>query len=450
MSHLRTRWFLILILLGLVFAGALSMPQVAQAVEFDDDGIITADEMIDDDVIISSEIVVVDGTVNGALIASGAQVTINGNVNGDLVVTGVDVTVNGNVNGNVAFFGQSLTLNGAVKGSVFCIGISLKLDSLAVVGHNVIANGYHLKTEPGSMVGRDVLVSAYQAMFAGRVERDVQADVAALEIEGAVGRDVLADVAAPETGPGPDFAWPGFPVIKDPGLRVSEEARIRGKFMYKSPVDQADAIGADPGGGVAFQLAAPDKSLDMGHRAGQWALIRLRDFITLLVLGSLGVWKYTPLLNRLAEQARNKPLPAIGWGLVTLIGGHAIAVICFGSIIVLGFLLSVVTLGGLALMAFGVGFSGLTLAFILFLLAVFYESKLIVAYLAGKLILQRFAPLVAEQAIWPLVLGVVLYILLRLIPVLGWWIGALVTLIGLGAMWMLFREGRRVPEPVQQ
>ncbi len=301
------------------------------------------------------------------------------------------------------------------------------------------------------MVGRDVLVSGYQGIFAGRVERDVQADVSALDIEGDVGRNVMADVSAPEPNPGPDFAWPGFPVARDPGLRVAEEARIRGKLMYSSPVEQADTIEADPDGGVNYQVATgTDQRMDFGHRAGQWSLMRLRDFITLLVLGSLAVWKFAPLLDRLSEQVRNKPLPAIGWGFVTLIGGCGVTAICFGSIIVLGFLLSVVTLGGLALVTFGVGFSGLALAFILFVLAVVYGSKLIVTYLAGKLILQRFAPSVADQAIWPLVLGVVLYVLIRLIPWLGQLVSVVAMLIGLGAMWMLFREGRRVSEPAEQ
>jgi hypothetical protein len=44
-------------------------------------------------------------------------------------------------------------------------------------------------------------------------------------------------------------------------------------------------------------------------------------------------------------------------------------------------------------------------------------------------------------------LGVVLYVLLRSIPVLGWLIGLLVTFVGLGAMWLLLREARSATEP---
>jgi hypothetical protein len=116
-------------------------------------------------------------------------------------------------------------------------------------------------------------------------------------------------------------------------------------------------------------------------------------------------------------------------------------------IIILGILFGVVTLGELARAIFGVGFSGLTLALTLLWLCSAYGSKLIVAYLAGKLVLGRIAPQSGDRAIWPLLLGVVLYVLLRSIPVLGWLVGLLATLVGLGAMWLLFRETRSAAEP---
>ena len=444
-SHVRC-FRLTIVLLGIVLLGAFGLPQVARAVEFDEDGIVTADEVIDDDLFISAETVVMDGTVNGALIGSGKHVTIDGDVNGDLILSGIDVTINGRVNGNVAFIGQSLSLNGSVRGTIFFIGNSLALKPLAVVGRNVFFNGFGMEMEPGAMVGRDLLVSGYQALLAGRVERDVQAEVAALEIKGYVGRDVLAEVSAPDDG-SVTFAWPGARVTVDTGLRVKEQARIKGQLVYVSPVEQADAIEAVPGGGVFYQPSAETKiQKDPAHRAVQWSLMRLRDLVTLLLLGSLAVWRYPALMERLADHAQSKPLPAMGWGAVTLIGGNLTLLMLVGSIFILGILVSVVTLGGLALTIFGVGFSGVALVSALFALAVVYGGKLVVAYMVGRLILRRFAPTFADRAIWPLVPGVVLYIMIRLIPVLGWWIGALMTLIGLGAMWMLFREKHQALE----
>ena len=133
-----------------------------------------------------------------------------------------------------------------------------------------------------------------------------------------------------------------------------------------------------------------------------------------------------------------------------MILGFVCAAVLAGLILVVGILLGVVTLGGLAGATFGIGFSGLSLAFGLFILAVIYGSKLVVAHLVGRLILQRFLPQYAERVILALTLGVALYILIRSVPVLGGLIGAIVTLLGLGAMWLLFRQrGGVSPAPTQ-
>jgi hypothetical protein len=45
-----------------------------------------------------------------------------------------------------------------------------------------------------------------------------------------------------------------------------------------------------------------------------------------------------------------------------------------------------------------------------------------------------------EHKLWPLLVGVALYVLLRSIPIMGWFIGGVVTLLGLGAVWLVFSE----------
>jgi hypothetical protein len=95
------------------------------------------------------------------------------------------------------------------------------------------------------------------------------------------------------------------------------------------------------------------------------------------------------LLGRASAHAA---LPAAGWGLVTLLLGYAGAAAIALLILAVGIFLGVVTLGGLARAIFGVGFSGLGLVFAIFTLLVSYGSKLIVAYLGGRLIVGQFSP----------------------------------------------------------
>lgn len=99
------------------------------------------------------------------------------------------------------------------------------------------------------------------------------------------------------------------------------------------------------------------------------------------------------------------------------------------------------TLAGLATSAFGLGFSALGFAFTLFSFLVAYVSKLVVVYPLSHTLLERFALSWNRYAFVPLFLGVLVFVLLRSIPWLGGLVSIVVTLIGLGAMLLVFREG---------
>jgi len=434
-------------LLGLVLMGTFGPNQIARAVEYDDDGIIAADEVIDDDVFISSETVIVDGTVNGTLFVSASSATINGTVGGDLLVTSADTTFTGLVKGNLAFAGQFLSLDGTVEGTLFSLGNTVTLGPSAVVGRNLFFTGISLETEPGSTIGRDMQANGYQVLLGGQVDRNVEANVVALEIEGSIGGDVVTKVSQPGSGFEVIFSESERETPLEPsGLRVEPEAQIGGTLIYTSTVEQASAIEAVPGGGIVYR---PDQTaqVDLEWQARQWILKRVQMLLTLVVLSCLAAWRFPALLSRAADHARAEPLPSAGWGLVVVLGGFAGVFVLAGLIVLLGMLLIVVTLGELSFAALGLGFFGLGLAFILFWLIVAYGSKLVVLCLVGKSLLRRIAPRSAETAIWPLLLGIVLYIPVRSIPVLGWLVGIVVTLIGMGALWLLFRQQRSVPAP---
>ncbi len=402
---------------------------------------IGASEVVDDDLFIGGNTVVVDGTVNG-----------------DLFIAGSDVEVNGTVNGSLFASGQSVKINGEITGSVYSGAMSVTFGPQANIGRNALFGGFSLEAELGSVVNRDLLAGGYQALLGGEVGRDVKFDGSALELNGKVGGDVAARVEPPGSDFDPtSFTFmPGLPAAVAPGLRVSEEAAIGGQLTYTSSVEQAIAIQSAPEGGVAYQTPQPGQAPGPQPRAGftfnifGWIVDRIREFVTLMLLGALAVWKLPSPLTSATEQVRAKLLPSAGWGLVVVIVGYVGAAIVGVMIFVLGILFGIVTLGGLSQTIFGVGFSTLSLAFTVFTLLVSYGSKLVVAYLAGKLVVKALAPQAADNKWWPLVAGVPLYILFRAIPLLGWLIGIAVTLVGLGAMWLLFRQwqaARATPPP---
>ncbi len=436
---LHKHWLLFLIV-ALALTALAGTASTARATEFDDDGYVGPDEVIDDDLFISSDTVTVDGTVNGSLFASGGQITINGTVGGDLLVTGAHVEVNGAVGGNVAFGGQFLALRGPVGGSLFIAANTAVVEAPGRIARNIYFVGYSLDLDEGAAIGRDLRASGGQVRVRGRIDRHLHADVASLTVEGAIGGDVYADVAEPSARA--FFApWtPSAPPLP-PGIHVAPGAQINGRLTYISPVEQAEAIRATPGGGIEYIEQQPTTTVrvEIGQTIFQWLISRLRELITLLVLGGLLIWQAPAAFDACAAQMRARPLPATGWGLLSLVVGFVGTALAALLLLMLGIFVSVITLGGLARAIFGVGFSALGLFFALFLLAVAYGSKLVVVYPVGRWILGRLAPGYSGHG-WALVLGIVVYVLLRLIPLLAALVAIAATLLGLGAIWLWLRQ----------
>lgn len=432
----------------------------ARAVEIVEGGTIPAGQTIEDDVFIGADNVLVEGDVTGDLFAVGGNIRINGTVGGSLFAAG-----------------QTISVNGEVQGSTYLAGSAANLGGSSQVGRNVYFAGYSMEAQPGSQVQRDLLTTGYQALIAGSVERNVLATVAALEISGAIGGNVRADVSAPGATGFMFVAPPGAPANIPTGIRVTEGASIGGQLIYVSPEPQEDAIRAEPEEGIVFRTPVPSPG-QVARRDGRgigflvlrWIVARLRELVTLLLLGALLLWLVPRWLYRAADALQAQPLLALGWGFLVWLLGYILAGIAAFLIVLLAILLGIITLGGLAFAVLGIGFSLLGLAFTIFWLAVAYLSKVVVAYLIGRWIVDglsrreepRIVPVtppgepgaeiappreqrprsVAQDG-WSLVVGVVIYVLLRAIPILGWLIGAVVTLFGLGALFMAVRDGWR-------
>lgn len=436
MSKKRKAWLRAVLAAALLLVVAFGLVGSAYAIEIVEDDTIPAGQVVDDDVFIAGDSVLIDGTVSGNLFAVGSSVTLNGTVNGSIFAAG-----------------QTITINGYVGGSVYVAGGSLILGSRSTINRNAIFAGFALKSTSGSTVNRDLLAASYQVVHSGVVYRDVTVAVAALEINGRVGGDVTAEVGTPTDArlPIPPFGLTGAVSPVAPGLRVGDDATISGGLEYTSPVEQSDEIRSEPAGDIVYKETPAERIPgDASHvsaiaKFGYWLLGRLRDFITLLVLGALALWLIPKLLRRTMDKAISEPLPAAGWGFVVTILGYVAAALAAAVLLALVIFLSILTLGGLADAVAGIGFSSFGLALAVFVLLVHFGSKLVVAFVGGEWILQKIWPKQADSKLWPLVLGAFLYVLLRGIPVLGWFLGVAVTITGMGAMWLLLREKPKKP-----
>jgi cytoskeletal protein CcmA (bactofilin family) len=450
------------IVLVVVTAMGAVVTRPVQAAEIDDDGQVAKDEVINDDLFLSGDAtVVIDGTVNGMLFTAGNAVEINGTINGDVVAFGSVVTISdtGKVSGNLFTGAQTINLEGEVTGSTFAGSAAMNVKETASVDNNLYYGGYSLATEKGSAIGKDLLVAVYQAIISGDVARDARIAGGAVELNGTIGRNAVFDVEAPGGEKPvmymPSNAGPALPPAIESGLRIDPAAKIGGKLTYTSPVAQAEAIQAKPTGGVVYLTPVPQQN---GNEAkpvspaastaaawGKGLLDLLRNMVTLLLLGAVALWLAPRFYQDTVAQAKTRPLPSAGVGFLSILAGYTGAFLAFLVLIAVVLFFSVVTLGGLSGTVFGVGFFGLGILVTIFTLAMSYGSKLVIALLVGQWVMSKLAPAAPGQRWWGLFIGVAIFAILRAIPFIGWILGLVVTLIGLGAIYFAIMAKRQAP-----
>ncbi len=455
----KAKW---LLAVSLVFVLVLSAIGTVSAAEFPKGETIPANETIDDDVFISGNNVVIDGIVNGILFAGVETVTLNGTVNGDAFLVGETIVVSSSaeVDGNLVIVGANISMNGSVSGSVFGGSVAMVLEKDADVGRNFYNGGFSLTTEEGSVVRKDLFSGNYQSLLSGAIERDLKIGASAIEFNGTVGRNAVIEVGDDQS-PEESMTWMQVnpylsqyvPVVVEPGIRVSDNASIDGKLTYISLVNQTSVLENITSGAVTYQAPVPNdrRSVGLDYSANEvypfssnfpnfvWqttAMNVARNFLKLMALGALALWLLSKPLKKVVDAGYKEPLKAMGWGFVVMAVGFLSALILPLVFIMAGVMIGFVSLGSLLYVWFGL--VGLTylLASALFFFTVFTLSKLIAAYMFGKWIMKAVFKEKKENAWLNLLIGVVLFVILRAIPFIGWLAAFAAILIGTGAFWL--------------
>jgi hypothetical protein len=195
----------------------------------------------------------------------------------------------------------------------------------------------------------------------------------------------------------------------------------------------------------AMMRFAKDKDTEPSALA-DWLLAALTSFLNFLIVGGLMLWIFPHQFQGWAEKVKKAPLAAAGYGAVVLINGYLLPGLILFLLVGLLLGLIYVSLSSLAWPVFWVGIGSLVALFALFTLATTFLSKAIVAYLAGTFIFSKVAPGALQYRVLPLLLGLLIYVPLAAIPYLGTFIGLVVTLLGLGAIWL---SRKQAPQPVE-
>lgn len=410
-------------------------PLAAAQIEGGDRVVIAAGEVRNDDVIAGADTFILQGTVQGDLVVFGGSVTIapGAHVEGDLIAAGGQVVLEGQVRDDARIAGAVLTVG-----------------ERAEVGDDLIAAGQSLETRAGSWIGGELVFGGGQALLAGSVLQGARLGANGLDLRGRIGGDVHAAVGEPGRGPAfsPLMFFQDLPPVPQvaPGLAVREGARIEGNLSYAGLQDAAI-----PSGVVAGKVTRQAPETPAAPSPASRVLAILRSLAALLVVGLLLLWLAPKPLQGGASALQAHPGSSLGWGFVSLIG----SLVCVLSIVLATALaatvLGVLSLGSLMALAILAGIVTVAAFVIAFVTVALFVSKVVVAYLGGRLMLARIKPGWGERRVAALFAGVIALALLGALPVIGGAIQLLAVLLGLGALWLLARDRyltRSVAAPV--
>jgi cytoskeletal protein CcmA (bactofilin family) len=425
--------------LGLVFLMSLLLfVFVPSAMAFDgrggDNVIIESDEVIEDDLYVGANTFVLNGTIKGDLIVGASEISINGTVEGDLLAGG-----------------QLVVINGAIADDARIGAMAIEMGEGAEIGDDLIAAGYSLHGKSGSLVSKDLVFAGFQALLEGDVNEDVWMGVNSLQVNGRVAGNITAEISSEDSAPPvnpyqfmPDA--PTMPVVPS-GLTVNDAAEIGGDLTYRSP-QPFDVPSGAVDGDVDFTHEVVSTDGDGQPSTGQTIWQHVRRFITLALFGALLIWQAPTFVTRLSDQIQKKPVPSLGWGALVYFGVPVIIIALFVIGILLALLFGALQFGNLSSAVIFVLLAVIIAFMVAFVLVLLYLTKIIVGYFVGHLILQQVSPTLADTPYWPLLLGLLLVVVVIAIPWLGSLVNWIIAVVGVGALWLLWRSDKIPKEKI--
>ncbi len=347
--------------------------------------LLPANQVISADYIRAAEQVRVDGHITGDAFLAGGLVTVNGKIDGDLFVVGGKVTVNGEVGNSVRILGGDVVLNGPVGRNV-----------LLVCGNCTV-------TKQASVSG-SLLVSAGNA-----------------------------DIAAPVIGKG--FRYFGgrlylnSPITNEAFVVANQEfilgpsSSVSGDLKYTGNNQVVVQDGATVAGRIAYEKINKDEEFPRFFGASGAFLVfekikpfvEFGGFLVSALLGVLFLGLFPKYFEKVAVAVSKEPVASFGWGILVILVVPVVAVLLAITIvgIPISFLLVVVTY----------------LAFV--------AAQFVMAFVIGRaVLLKKFG----DRRGWAIVLGLFIFFILGLIPIIGRIIYVAVVIIGFGGMVLSYRH----------
>ncbi len=336
-------------------------------------------------------------TVAEDVYIAGGNVLSAGRASADLIAAGGTILMSGNVGGDLTAAGGSVTVLGNVA------------DDVRAAGGNLLLQG---------SVGGDVVLGGGQLTIGGSVSGDLLAGGGTVRVDAPVSGDV-------RIGGGDVYlnsAISGNVEVYADKLTLGSGARIVGSLTYAAGKEATMEEGAVVSGEITFNKR--ERTVSMGGIVAIISLALITTTLSQLAAALLLGLVFGRFAVRLVETAAAKPLLEVGRGLIICI------VLPVASLMLLWSLIGI-PLGILGLLLFAT-----TIVYLWIMTPVLLGSFAYRSFFGGEF-----------DVNWKtILLGVFVYALLGLIPIVGWLAQFILMFLTLGALvkikWEIAKEWR--------
>lgn len=367
----------------LVIVAVAPLPVGAFEVKNQDSFIVQKEETIKDNVYAVANNIKVEGVIDGDLICLAGDVAIKGKINGDLICLAKKINVGGEINGDLrTAAGEFASISGKVKKNANVITKKMSMADL-------------------SSVGGSLLLYAGESFIDGRIDKNLEGSVYSADISGHISGDVDLDIRK---------------TAKNKPIAIKDQAYIGGSVNYRSPSKKGVSISDEAYINERVNYKKTEEKKKKNPFDAGWFFSTSLWLLIALLLVKISAKK----LNALNEIISEKPAKSLSKGAIcTLLTALAIIVL---SLTIIGIPLAVLA----------------TAAWLLIMMS----ARLISGIWLGQRIFE--AVNIKKGGLFlSSVGGIVILKLLIAIPFIGWAISLLSSLWGIGAVWILLKQGKK-------
>jgi hypothetical protein len=374
MKDMKGRFLIFfIILLGLL----AFVPRHALAQEEPKDYVVKKGEIIDHDYFAAGESITISGIVNGDVYAAGASVTVDGVINGDLLAGAGIITILGTVTDDVRIGAGNVLINGAIGKNLTVGGGNVAITNEAKIGGSILAFAGSLDLR--GPIGKDANLYVGKAIIASPIGGDLKGAMENLTLT--ADAQILGDLEYESEQP----------------AEIDEEAIIIGETTHKLPEKIVPKAKKEMVPSLIFGLS----------------IFKFYTNLFSLIISFLFGIGFLYLFPKRAE-AMNKILRKRYW---RSMGIGFLAILLFPLLLIL-----------LAISIIGIPFIFFIVPFFVFLL---YFSRIFTSLCLGKYLLDKRGS--KRSLRWALLLGLIVYYLIKLLPLIGPIVVFAFIIAGLGA-----------------